>query len=479
MVVLVNKPEIVRQEDFIDKLKKLKIEKNFKQSALWIQDPFELSHNIAQNVTDSGVKVLKEEFERAKKIAGNLSRHSMSMMKDDESSANLSNSCGSHAFSEGKLPSGTEVDKIDSTISGCAGNDPISINRRNRLIYSLIDLFSVKQSIQDTQWKKRRKAKYVFDIYGSRASSAEKNCYDCSRIAMDILESDLGMQCQVTYRNKDGGSVFEPSKSRKGDLCEETGELINDCSNQISVRSEGADSGECSLGMSQPGVFEDTNEPPRKKIRNETLFSAENFNKLDTVLIKATAWQNTWAKRKCEREFLTPLTDRACWKSESTVTPVSSSSKPESEEVSAESSLSPSNFVSRVDCELRCQSSFKKISHTGTEAEAQSLPRVRDWFPPAQTVSDIPKKSPCMSSDKFSSAGQHSKLSVSLHTLSKRPSEAILVITVRISKSEEQNDEPRCRIVVELEETTNLKFFHTFFAFFKKQILSAFRGHGT
>ena len=488
----------------------------FKVGAVYMPDPFELTHNVAQNITINGLENFKKELQNALVVMG---------IKNPESN-----------------------DKED--FEQHAGGDQDICKHEVVTVYDQIDLcklLEAKKAVSSKDKKKRAKVKYVFDVYGAEETSAEDLFRHCAIAAVKILRYDLKMQCSINYcleKESDSGNCTNKSnggndvsysgvvssvpkstgivnetpkkilgKPHLNDKAPEVDQMCNFHENGTSVSREVVtqhfavnssdllneqkninpipnshlsisdcnesdtsgthscfDSQEKSSrkrllsaistdDISEPLTkvprlaipFESSNEEAKRVMQQcpisneckpvlndcESLQISKDFN---MVQIQATAWANTWTKRRQQRRMLEALKE-----------------KPERSGDATDGAIDatkPSNFIEKEAATSSvCSPSTTMLSKPHTDIE---IPTVTSSFD-------------SMSVDDSNSGAQ----SFSFEADNSNSSKPVVVAAIEITNFGDSGNEPRSRFVVRLKDADKVNTFHTFFAFFKKEIISA------
>ena len=487
----------------------------FKVGAVCMPDPFELTHNVAQNITINGLETFKKELQNALVVMG-IKNHEGSHKEDCEQRAS-----GDHDVCKDQIL--TVYDQID-----------------------LCKLLEPNSAASSRNKQKRAKVKYVFDVYGSEETSAEDLFWHCTSVAVRLLMYDLKMQCSINYcleKESDSGNCTNKSNSGNDVRCSgvvssvatssgivdevpkkmlekphlndkapevdiisnfhghvtsvsrivvpqhfavNSSDLLNEQKNinpmpnshlSTSYCNESDTSGSRSCfdsqekssrkrllsAISTDNILEPLTKLPRlvipfesstevarqvmqqypisnefKPVLNdcETLQISKDFN---MVQIQATAWANTWTKRRQQRRMLEALKEKP-ERSDDATDGIVDASK-------------PSNFIEKGAASSSvCSPSTIMLSKLHTDIK---IPTVTSSFD-------------SMSVDDSNSGA----LSFSFEADNSNPSRPVVVAAIEITKFGGSGNEPRSRFVVRLRDADKVNTFHTFFAFFKKEIIS-------
>lgn len=512
-IISINDGQLQTRSQFLETLEKDDLHTYFKAGAVCMPDPFELTHNIAQNITTNGLDNFKNELQNALIVMG-VKNQEHNNKGDCEQCANG----GQDVCKDQVL---TVYDKID-----------------------LCKLLEPKKVVSSRDKRKRAKIKYVFDVYGDEETSAGDLFRHCASVAVKILRYDLKMQCIINYclekesnsgnygnksndvccpgamssLGKSNDNVDETLKNMLGkphlnykvqeidemsnfhgkmtsvsreivpqhftanrsDLLNEqksTNPILNSPCLLASAFRESDTSGshlchdlqeKASRKRPLSAISTDDISEPLTKISRkvtpldsnsgaagqvmkncqssneckpvlndcESLEISKDFN---LVQIQATAWANTWTKRRQQRRMLDALRERP--------------ERLDDAANGATDTTKPSNFIEReADSSSACSLSAVMLSKLHTDIE---MPTFTSSF---ESIS-VDDSNPDSQSFNFEVNSANSG----------RPA---VVAAIEITKFGDSGKEPRCRFVVKLKDADKVNAFHTFFAFFKKEVLS-------
>eukprot|EP00794_Sanderia_malayensis_P003353 gene3353-3842_t len=364
-----------------DEFVKLGVEDKFKYGPVCIIDPFELSHNVAQNITKDGLENFKAELKNAISI-------------------------------------------LQRTFSSNNGNDNTVENPK----CDLRDLFEVKRTKKDG--RKKRKIRCLFDVYADMEEST--TCKDismnCKDVVLGVLQDDLKFQCKINDEDDAMNTVIDIQATGSNMSLEKEESVEGTLQETVLAASQEA----VRKRKIQEDEIGELNQPAKKlsKISKEldtSIVQNSTSTNQTSVQIYATAWANTWTHRRQQRRILEGLKDGQI--RSDTSLPVSVAA---SQCTSADSGVFVPNESDAKQAMNTSSASMEGIESKDTNETPASSSRV-------DNKDTIVAKGP--------------------------------VIRCEIKIFRATADESRCRIAVEMKEARCLNDFHTFFAFFKKQIV--------
>ena len=448
-MVSINTSKRQRKEYFLKQLENIQMQDSFKDGPIWMPDPFELTHNVAHNMTDAGLEALKMELRTA--LAAILSD-----------------------IRENDVDGNRETNTEDTFINPLhCKEDSVLIGNNKTTKYDKINLLNLLQpKAAGVSTKKRRRStvKFIFDAYGSRLESSEAVCRRCATIVLKLLKYDLKMQCSHEYKYRLGIKTstavsskqascagthlnvreadrlsFEEADRRIGtkDVSITLGPMNHSISPETGINMDAAltieiDKGSDTVTMKRLRSSNDEiKEPPPKMNRlskehdvtKDGDLQLENGADLDSVVITVTAWLNTWTKRRQQRRMLDTLKETSTMEEEDHKTenaPSITSDSVTSQQSGRSNSIYAGLLTVKSVDDIK---QFNTKVSTGSQAHLQSFSRG--------------------------------------HKLNKH----VFVAEVKVGVFEDITTDPRCRIVVRLVEAADLNAFHSFFAFFKKAVL--------
>ena len=447
-VLSISSVKLQTKEDFLAKLDAVGLRTNFKVGPVCIVDPFEATHNVAQNLTEAGRANLKAELENALQI----------LYQEIENVENLR--------------AGEESLSSDARLGQ-------NIENSKRLNFDRIDLKKLLQPVAPNvsiEKHKRLNVQYIFDVYDADGKSSAEACQRCANIAIRILTFELKMQCSVKYNHEKqmhscdqptfekecspghtgninaDDSVFEES-NEKGESLLREGEyefaLKRKFEAPVSVTKNTGKRTFAAINE-KPIYVSDGNEsePSNKRHCSDKIAlqhvgaNADSECCLDSVEVQATAWANTWVKRRRQNRLLKRLGNGSV-----------------EEQMEGDNEHSNNSTLSSLETSITdsCNDSqLPRIEKSTFQCSSSQSPEEFLSFPGG-------------SEDMFQlSSKQAEEVSKEVVDNASGP---IFVSDMKFTTNDQLPSEPKCRVKVKLSQAGRLSDFHSFFAFFKKAIL--------
>ena len=485
-IVCISIPMKQEKEDFSKHLEKIGKKESFKDGAIWMPDPFELTHNIAHNMTKEGLENLINELESALDVF---------VSNDIDCKHNIRcRDTSGHSNSKQNLQNGDDESSVSNTNGKLEGGlifDSKTIGKNKFEQVGLMNLLKPKEIGVHGKKRNHLKVKFVFDVYGYSYESPSVVCRRCASVALKILKHDLNIQC--SYRVKAKQDVDPSSTSVSlgsiADCISHSGVSAMLCQKEVSVpkcpemdscnmedslkesdkrieneeglktheRRESSANSDLDLEKNSSELSNlkvitpmkrsgsrDISERPRKvqHLMKESDGGMGDFNELEigatfeSVELTITAWENTWTYRRQQRRMIDSRKGSTTVKTNVVIV--------ENEEVASQlSEASPSYKQNVPNSSFMYREPYEKNVEKSLESSLNGFVFDTDLQP---TV----------------------KETLACDTV---PGKPVFLAEIRFTVNERSISDPRCRIVVRLIESEKLSEFHTFFAFFKKAIL--------
>ena len=434
----------------------------FKNGPIWMPDPFELTHNIAHNLTEEGLKNLAKELRSARDIF-------MSSIEHGDIESNF-----------------TPSSQYSTSLTHHGNMLPSSKNGEDEFEgVNLLNLFRPMETRVNSKRQKRPKLKFPFYVNGCQGETSEAVCSRCATVVYEILAYDLKMQCSYRIEQKrsdrsannilsDQKSASIVSKNDERLSCKDA--CINVDADSLledpSERSENEDniclantSGDSSVireyevdkDMSVRKSLKDTAtmkrsrspdidiaEPPLKaqhlsessNKRKANLFGSQYGADLECIIFTVTAWANTWTNRRQQRRMLDSLKCAA---------------------------VSKAKNVCEGGAEVANQLTEYTSSHPSNVSVASSI-KEKSVNESSEDVIEESWRNYLLGTDLQSGARDSLSSDAVLN-------KSIFVAEIKVTINEHLTSSARCKVVVKLIESEKLSAFHSFFAFFKKTVL--------
>ncbi len=447
------------QTSFKQQLTASGIDYAFKEGPVCIVDPFELTHNIAQNINEEGLENFLSEI-----------KDSLSILKRP---VQYNDANGGNTNSEHNL--------IQKTC-------PISTP-------DFIKLFAPKENVKEGKKKRKTKLKYVFDVYHGDAFSFNDSFKKCCDVILQIMEEDLRMHCKICY---DDGR-YEIIRNERENVEQAVPNVVAVEANQGEKDAQQSleddpSASKCDSSLHHTSVSAATGrkrmlvdggcseQPARKTAKISPKLSVSPSS---SVQIHATAWANTWTHRRHQRRLINVLkSDKAdvVGVVGDTPSPTTTSSG-----VLVSTSQTSSGTSSSVQKVVNGNIEILTANPRASEMSCQTLPVAQSTneelaMSDITSGTSIPVKSDIRKKNDEPAAHQVGPMesdseqvvtSSNNETLTSVDCGPIITADIKITKS--STEKQCCRISVQMVEARNLNSFHTFFAFFKKQVILKFK----
>ncbi|XP_065052876.1 speckle targeted PIP5K1A-regulated poly(A) polymerase-like isoform X1 [Rhopilema esculentum] len=442
-VLSISSVKLQTKGNFLAKLDAVGLRTKFRVGPVCIVDPFEATHNVAQNLTEAGQVNLKTEIENALQI----------LYQEIENVENIR--------------AGEEILSSDTRFGR-------NIKNSEKLNFDQIDLKNLLQPVAPKvaiEKHKRLNVKYVFDVYDADRKSSAEACQRCANIAIRILTLDLKMQCSVKYNHqKQMHSCDQPTFEKEcspGHTCninanntvleesnEKGGSLVKEGEYKFALKRKF----EAPVGVTKNtgkqtfAAIHDSNESEPSNKRHCSVktalkhvdANADSECCFASIEVQATAWANTWVKRRRQNRLLKRLGNGSVEEQMNGENEHSNNSTLSSLETSITDSCNDSKSPRLENSTFQCssaQSSKEFLSFPGGSKDMLEL-----------------------------SAKQAEEVSKEVVDNTSGP---IFVSNMTFTINDQLPSEPKCRVKVKLNQAGagRLSDFHSFFAFFKKAIL--------
>ena len=485
-VVSISIPMKQKKEDFSKHLEKIGKKDLFKVGAIWMPDPFELTHNIAHNMTKEGLENLINELESALNV---FASNDIDCKNDVCFISSRPNN------SKQELQVRADESSVSGTNRKVEGGlilDSKTIGENKFEQTALLTLLKPKETALHGKKRNHPKVKFVFDVYGFSYESPTVVCRRCARVALKILKHDLNIRCSYEVEAKQNvnpsstsvsqGSIADcishsgvsamlcqkgvsvpkypevESGNMEASLKESDKRLVNEENIKNHKGQESSGNSELDLEKNKSKLSElkattpmkrlgsrDISESPRKvqRLMKESDGGMGDFTELDfdakfeSVALTIAAWENTWTNRRQHRRMINSGKESATVKTKDVGV--------EKVEVPSQSSETSPSYEQNV-----LDNSFMSLDPV---AEKYLEKHLESSLSSSVFDSDLqPKAKRTLACDSV-------------------PGKPVFLAEIRFTVTERSSSNPKCRIIVKLIETKKLNEFHTFFAFFKKTIL--------
>ena len=498
-IVCISTQKNQRRKGFSKHLENSGMKNLFRDGPIWMPDPFELTHNIAHNISDEGLKNLTLELRNALDV----------FMSSNEDCDTKSDCMSSRQSRKEHTQQETYRSSISSstkrvTVELISGGNSTGKDKYEAI--NLLNLLKAKEVKRNTRKQKQPKVKFVFYVYGLPWETSKAVCKRCATVVYEILKYDLKMQCSYEHGENHNlnpvifsgqSSLHANTEAKSTVLLKERNQpkeasvvprdcdspTFNDASSSVEIKNGGflkVSNERNKIGdKTNTGVSKDSaviseygitkgipvepmikNVAPLKRsgseeigtaappLKSQCVMEERNEQKDDfagsqteenfgSFVLTVTAWANTWTNRRQQRRML----DSQKWT-------VMMKTNDLYEEVHGPSYLSEAT-----------------PSHPSNVSVAHSISAESVAGSTMGNVEESSQNTSFLGTDLQSGARNLLVSDIFL----KKP---VFIAKIKVTVNEQCLSETRCRVVVKLVEADKLSAFHSFFAFFKKTVLN-------